>query len=109
MADEPVPPAQGPLQVAGPPASPIPGLAKTRFVLYRMHEHEAASSTAALSGIPAVVVRVNDAASGSVNLQLLPDGSNDLADWKNDRGWRTSVAYDPTAKTPGTWSFPPRV
>lgn len=65
---------------------------------------------------PAVIVRVWDAATGYVNLQVFLDGTNDLVPPQNkewisresaERGmaWKTSVLYDDDEKKPHTWHW----
>lgn len=53
---------------------------------------------------PAIVVRVWDPGSSTVQLQVFTDGSND--DLANVE-WRTSVSYSEEHK-PGTWHWPER-
>lgn len=66
---------------------------------------------------PAIVVRTwgeNGGPSSSVNLMILPDGTNDMQrdcktrdEFTNGPIWKTSVCYD-EAKRKGTWHWPQR-
>ena len=55
---------------------------------------------------PAVIVEVQDAATGLVNLQVMVDGANDgYSPVICGTLWRPSCAYSPTP-APGKWSWP---
>jgi hypothetical protein len=58
---------------------------------------------------PAVIVEVQDAASGLVNLQVFVDGANDGYS-PNTTGtlWRPSCPYS-ASLSPGKWSWPQMV
>lgn len=61
---------------------------------------------------PAVVVRVWDApipeGMGTVNLQVITDGSNDGPDYASGMVWVTSALQDEDTKAPRTWHWPER-
>jgi hypothetical protein len=89
------------------PAAKIPGLAEGRMVHYVLTDG---------SHRPAVVVRDWKEPSGSCNLQVLLDGSNDrppgsenCTGQEAERGiaWRTSVQYHAAPDTPVAPPCPP--
>lgn len=86
-----------------PPA--IPGLAVGRIVHYVM------PAESRHPGIcrPAIIVGVEDAATGTVNTCVFTDGDNDGVTAAGETWWRTSVPYSPDLVAYHTWHFPEKV
>jgi hypothetical protein len=95
----------------------IPGLTEGRIVHYVLHPAHPGDP---LEHRPAIVVKDLHEASGSCNMQVFVDGTNDRGPIdasyplptteETSRGvaWRTSVVFSATPQ-PGTWHWPEKV
>ena len=86
-------------------SKPIAGLIQGRTVHYVMDTPLAAGESPKVR--PATVVVVNDAATGSSNLQVFVDGTNDGYGPGQGTVWKPSSVYS-EGREPGTWHWPPR-
>lgn len=83
------------------------GLIEGRMVHFVLPENRGYFPSVVGEHRPAIVVRVWDAKTGYVNLQVVVDGMNDCPNAKLagcPLVWETSVVYD-EAKAPGTWHW----
>lgn len=84
---------------------PLDGLIAGRIVHYVMDRPYSAGEAPEVR--PAVVVRVWDAHTGCVNLQVFIDGTNDGYESARGTVWKTSRLYSEGGEA-GTWHWPPR-
>lgn len=58
---------------------------------------------------PAVIVRVWNQETGTINLQIFTDGLNDGEEYASGIYWGTSYVYDPNGTGLMTWHWPEKV
>ncbi|HEV2704942.1 MAG TPA: hypothetical protein VGV59_03400 [Pyrinomonadaceae bacterium] len=85
---------------------PIEGLTIGRIVHYVLDKPYSAGEPPTIR--PAIVVHVWDRQTGSSNLQVIVDGTNDGYESSTGTVWKTSCNYS-EGREPGTWHWPPRV
>jgi hypothetical protein len=84
----------------------IQGLAVGRIVYYVLDKPYSAGELPMIR--PAIIVQVWDEFTGTSNLQVFPDGTNDGQEYAGGLAWKTSRNHS-TGREPGTWHFPPKV
>jgi hypothetical protein len=117
MSTAPLTPAAAPLVIPVAPvtAAVTPPPTVGRIVHYSMldpTDYRAGSPYMGQKEVhirPAIIVEVQDAATGLVNLQVFIDGANDgYSGGTLGTLWKPSIEYA-AVSTPGKWSWPPVV